>query len=115
MSLDLSPLSFFEAKSGSLTVNSTDVENIGERKSEIVRFIRTPEGKGVGALRANGGEVWIATKRGRKLIRSAVWDTADFVVVLDYGKTSPPHHQSCWKLFANQVGSSLPIQRMTVY
>jgi len=52
----------------------------------MIRFIRTPEGKGVGALRKHGGEVWKVNQHGTKLERAGAWDQGDFVVVLDYGK-----------------------------
>jgi len=87
MSMDLSPLSFFDARSDGLRVNSAGSERIPEEESEIIRFIRTPEGKGVGALRVRGGETWRITERGTKIVRSGSWDKADFVVVLDLGKS----------------------------
>ncbi len=87
MSIDLSPLSFFEAQSDGLKVNSTLLEHI-EEDSEIIRFIRTPEGNGVGAVRMRGGESWRTKKRGTMIVKSGSWDTADFVVVLDYGELS---------------------------
>jgi hypothetical protein len=86
MSIDLSPLPFFEAQSDGLKVNSTVLEHIEEGYSEIIRFIRTPEGNGVGAVRMKGGESWRTKKRGRMIVKSGAWDTADFVVVLDYGE-----------------------------
>ncbi|KAF9527801.1 RAVE protein 1 C terminal-domain-containing protein [Crepidotus variabilis] len=91
MSMDLSPLSFFDARSDGLKIHSAGPERIQEEESEIIRFIRTPEGKGVGALRAIGGEVWKVTERGKKIVRSSAWDKADFVVVLDYGMSIFTH------------------------
>ncbi|KAF8913010.1 RAVE protein 1 C terminal-domain-containing protein [Gymnopilus junonius] len=86
ISMDLSPLAFFDARSHGLQVNSQRLERIREEESEIIRFIRTPEGKGVAALRLRGGDVWQIHRRGTKLVRAAFWDQADFVVVLDHGR-----------------------------
>lgn len=86
MSMDLSPLAFFDARSHGLIVNSTCLDRIEEEESEIVRFIRTPEGTGVGALRLDGGDTWRITERGTKIVRAGKWDQADFVVVLAHGE-----------------------------
>ncbi|PPQ67110.1 hypothetical protein CVT25_005711 [Psilocybe cyanescens] len=86
MSMDLSPLTFFDAQSQGLKMNSSCLERIAEEESEIIRFIRTPEGRGVGALRSGGGgEAWQVHERGTKLVRAGTWDRADFVVVLANG------------------------------
>ncbi|KDR85351.1 hypothetical protein GALMADRAFT_132054 [Galerina marginata CBS 339.88] len=86
MSMDLSPLAFFDARSHGLRLNSLCLERIPEEESEIIRFIRTPEGKGVGALRVRGGETWQVHEHGTKLVRAGSWDQADFVVVLAQGR-----------------------------
>lgn len=84
--MDLSPLIFFDARSQGLKINSSSLEHTVEEESEILRFIRTPEGQGVGALRVGGGgEVLRVTERGTKVVRSRSWEHADFVVVLEYG------------------------------
>ncbi|KAF9479728.1 hypothetical protein BDN70DRAFT_906163 [Pholiota conissans] len=86
MSMDLSPATFFDARSQGLKINSSSLEHTVEEESEILRFIRTPEGKGVGALRVGGGgEVLRVTEHGTKVIRSRSWEQADFIVVLEYG------------------------------
>lgn len=84
--MDLSPLTFFDARSQGLKINSSCLERIAEEECEIIRFIRTPEGRGVGALRSGGrGEAWQIHERGTKLVRAGTWDRADFVVVLAHG------------------------------
>lgn len=56
-----------------------------------MRFVRTPEGKGVGVIREKGGESWIVGGKGMdKLERVARWPAADLVVVLDGGMTLYP-------------------------
>lgn len=86
MSMDVAASAFFDAQPHGLQVNSLCLEPIPEEEQELIRFIRTPEGKGVGALRVGGGgEIWQIRERGTKLIRSGSWDQADFVVVLASG------------------------------
>jgi hypothetical protein len=87
MSIDFSPLSFFDTQADGLKINSAgSLDWIEGKESEIVRFIRTPEGKGVGALRKQGGEIWKVQQHGTKLEHAGRWDKGDFVVVLDHGK-----------------------------
>lgn len=87
MSIDFSPLLFFGAQSQALHISSKAVERIPAEESEILRLVRTPEGKGVGVLRKNGGgEAWRITERGSKLVRSVRWSDADFMVPLEHGK-----------------------------
>ena len=87
MSIDVDPLLFFDAQSNGLRLNSEGSEYNLVDEAEIVRFIRTPEGIGVGALRVDGGgDAWRIVEGGTKLIRSGEWEHADFVVVLVNGK-----------------------------
>lgn len=50
-----------------------------------MRFVRTPEGRGVGVVRKEGGESWVVGGRSERLERAARWPAADLVVVLDGG------------------------------
>lgn len=87
MCMDLDPLLFFDAQSNGLRLNSKGSEYNLVEEAEIVRFIRTPEGIGVGALRVGGGgDAWRIVEGGTKLVRSGEWGHADFVVVLANGK-----------------------------
>ena len=80
-------MSFLDAQNDGLKISSVgSLDWVEDKESEIIRFIRTPEGKGVGALRKQGGEVWKVNQHGTKLERAGAWDQGDFVVVLDYGK-----------------------------
>jgi hypothetical protein len=85
---ELSPLAFFDAQSqlSGLEVRAKGLDRVSEEESEILQFVRTAEGKGVGVLRSSGGEVWTAVKHGSNLVRSGTWTSADLVVVLDSGK-----------------------------
>lgn len=92
MSIDLAASAFFDAQSHGLQVKSLCLEPIPEGEPELVRFIRTPEGKGVGALRVGGGgEIWQIRERGTKLNRSGSWEQADFVVALANGQSTCVH------------------------
>jgi hypothetical protein len=85
--MDLYPLSFFDAQSNGLRINSKGSAYDLAEEAEIVRFIRTPEGLGVGALRVDGGgDAWRIVEGGTKLVRFGEWERADFVVVLANGK-----------------------------
>lgn len=87
MSMDFDPLSFFDPQSNGLRLNSRASEHNPAEEAEIVRFIRTPEGIGVGALRVGGGgDAWRIVEGGTKLVRFREWERADFVVVLAKGK-----------------------------
>ncbi|RDX52017.1 hypothetical protein OH76DRAFT_1400924 [Lentinus brumalis] len=99
-SYELAILPFFDADPGSLThVASgsvhTHVDAPGgeDPRAEIVRYVRTPNGEGVGAIRADGcGEVWTFdwAKTGR-LVRTGKWTAEDAghvdnFVVIDAGR-----------------------------
>jgi hypothetical protein len=86
VTFDLSPIAFFDAQPEGLRKGVQDIERASEEESEIVRFVRTPEGNGVGVLRASGGgEAWRIVEGGSSLVRSGAWVAADHVVVLDGG------------------------------
>ncbi|KAF8641123.1 hypothetical protein AX17_000765 [Amanita inopinata Kibby_2008] len=81
------PLSFFDAQVDGLCLSSQLLDRVPDEESEIVRFMRTPEGKGVAAVRRNGGgDVWRVSEQGFRLGRSGHWHSAEFVVVLNEGK-----------------------------
>ncbi|KAJ7706334.1 WD repeat-containing protein [Mycena rosella] len=84
---DFSPLLFLDAHVDGLRLCAQTVEAVPAEDSHIVRFVRTPEGSGVGVIRANGGEAWRVVHNGSRLIRSGKWSTADHIVVLDGGRS----------------------------
>ncbi|KAJ7783622.1 RAVE protein 1 C terminal-domain-containing protein [Mycena maculata] len=86
-SFELSPLLFLDAHVDGLRLCSQTVEAVPAEESPIVRFVRTPEGGGVGVMRATGGEAWRVVGNGSRLIRSGNWATADHLVVLDGGRS----------------------------
>jgi hypothetical protein len=87
-SFDFSPILFLDAQPDGLRLHAQTITAVPEEQSPITRFVRTPEGGGVGAVRADGGEAWRVVGNGSRLVRSGKWASADHVVVLDRGK----HH-----------------------
>ena len=85
MTFELSPLAFFDAKSHGLRLINQLPEKDFKEEYEILRLVRTPEGRGVGVIRADlSGDAWTLTKRGG-LQRTGSWINADFMVVLGKG------------------------------
>lgn len=79
-------MSFLDAQSDGLRLSAKAMDRIPEEESPIVRFVRTPEGKGVGVIRKNGGgEAWRLVEQGSRLVRAGSWLSADHVVVLEGG------------------------------
>ncbi|PPQ62961.1 hypothetical protein CVT24_006067 [Panaeolus cyanescens] len=85
MSMDLSPLEFFDARSQGLRRNAVCPPSSPLKQSEVVRFIRTPEGNGVGAVKVAGIETWKIIDHGTNLVQCNQDARADFVVPLDKG------------------------------
>ncbi|KAG6832276.1 hypothetical protein H0H92_003509 [Tricholoma furcatifolium] len=83
---NLSPMTFFDALGDGLKLSSSLLPRVPEEEVEIVRLVRTPEGAGVGIIRATGGEAWRVLGNGAQLVRSTSWTSADHVVVLQRGE-----------------------------
>ena len=85
---ELEPLAFFDAPSrlNGLQLRAKGMDRVSMNEAEILKFVRTPEGKGVGVLRSSGGETWRSTERGSALVRTGSWSSGEFVVVLKGGK-----------------------------
>ena len=89
MTFNLSPLSFFDAQSDGLRLSAMALERVPEEESDIIRLVRTPDGRGIGVMRADGGgEAWRVVEHGSRMVRSDRWKSADHVVVLEGGKVS---------------------------
>ena len=107
------PLSFFDAQSESFRLNNSLLDWVPAEESDIVRFVRTPEGRGVATIRTNGGgDVWTITEHDAVLRRTGHWCAAEFVVVLDEG-TVFRHSANPYKPYA-QEGALRHIQRLQV-
>ncbi|KAL1677484.1 RAVE protein 1 C terminal-domain-containing protein [Schizophyllum commune] len=102
----LRPALFFGAEGAGLDLRAEvpgtheDITGTQLASRDIVRFIRTPEGRGVCVIRGSAGEVWSArnTKTHlhgpHTLSLSGTWDSADFVVPLDGGRNFVTYHAS---------------------
>ncbi|KAF9056524.1 RAVE protein 1 C terminal-domain-containing protein [Panaeolus papilionaceus] len=95
MSMDLSPLEFFDARSQGLKRNAVCPQSAPHEESEVVRFIRTPEGNGVGAVKVSGIEIWRITDHGSKLTQCGQDARADFVVALAKGDQFVTYNKRC--------------------
>jgi hypothetical protein len=84
-SFTLAPAAFFDAQQNGLQLNARGIEMMPGETNDIIGFVRTPEGKAVGVMRTHGGEVWRVVDGGGRCVRTARWETADLVVVLDKG------------------------------
>lgn len=66
------------------------VDRVKNDEKEVVRFVRTSEGRGVGVIRIGGfGEVWRLAEMGEErgsLVHVGDFEDTDFVVVLDRGE-----------------------------
>lgn len=80
----LSPLDFFESAERGLEIQSRQLARVKEEDWDILGFVRTPDGRGLGVSRSHGGgDVWRLDNS--HLVRSGSWQKADLVVVLDGG------------------------------
>lgn len=78
---------FFEAKAEGLTNVQQGPESFEGESARVIRFIRTPEGRGLAVLRdGNVGQTFRLKGRGSAILKQAAWHAADHAVVLAYGK-----------------------------
>ncbi|KAG2154690.1 RAVE protein 1 C terminal-domain-containing protein [Suillus clintonianus] len=82
----VSPLAFFDGQSAGLHLNAKGLDRLPHEESKIRKLVRTPAGRGVAVVRADGGEVWRVVEGGSQLARGRRWSDADHVVVLDGGE-----------------------------
>ncbi len=99
-SYELSPVAFFDAQEDGLRVRAHGSEISPEEYSEIVRFVRTPEGRGVGVIRKSGGQIWTLAEGDKELNRSGSGDLGDKIVVLDKGQFYLMHRTGLYLLFS---------------
>ena len=84
----LEPLNFFDSRSDGLTLRDRIHEYVSDEDSHIKQFVRTPDGTGLAVVREQGGEAWLVRGLGTVLQRASRWTAADYVVVLDGGKST---------------------------
>lgn len=93
-------MAFFDAQEDGLRVRAHGSEISPEEYSEIVRFVRTPEGRGVGVIRKSGGQIWTLAEGDKELNRSGSGDLGDKIVVLDKGQFYLMHRTGLYLLFS---------------
>lgn len=82
---DISVGTLLNGRADSLQLVAAGPERMPLEESKILRFVRTPAGRGVAVVRADGGETWMETDGGHNLARLDSWPSTDQVVVLDGG------------------------------
>ncbi|KAF5385516.1 hypothetical protein D9757_005413 [Collybiopsis confluens] len=86
-SYELSLADFLDAQPNALRLKARIPDRAFSAEAEIKKFVRTPEGSGVGVIRKDGkGEVWCLRQADPELVRLDSWNAADEVVVLDHGR-----------------------------
>lgn len=103
---ELDPLSFFDDNPKGLVPLAQGPDRAPEEEARILRFIRTPEGRGVGVVRTDGGEVWQTPANGSNLLKRGRWPAADLVVVLQNG-TDSFHLSVRWHFLLSAQANSL--------
>ncbi|KAF9270044.1 WD repeat-containing protein [Marasmius fiardii PR-910] len=94
-SLRLSLYDFFDGKPEGLKLVARRLPRaLGEEK-EILRFLRTPEGLGLGVVRKDStGEAWSLDGPSSTLTRRGAWMATDLVVVLDRGRNFATYNKA---------------------
>ena len=82
---NISVVTLLNGRADSLQLVAAGPQRMPLEESKISRFVRTPAGRGVAVVRADGGETWMETDGGHNLARLDSWPSADQVVVLDGG------------------------------
>lgn len=102
-SYTLDPTLFFDSRENGLQKSASldesayaDEENLGVEQRQILQFVRTSDGEGLGALRmAGAAESWSVGPGGRDLQDKKRWnlgESCDHVVVLASGGYSLMSH-----------------------
>jgi hypothetical protein len=84
----LEPLNFFDSRSDGLTLRDRIHEYVSDEESYIKQFVRTPDGTGLAVVRETVVETSAVCSHGTILQHAGRWTTADYVVVLDGGKST---------------------------
>ncbi|KAG9314237.1 RAVE protein 1 C terminal-domain-containing protein [Chiua virens] len=83
---NISAVTLLNGRADALQLIGAGAERMPLEESKILRFVRTPAGRGVAVARAHGGETWMETDGGHNLARLGSWPSTEHVVVLDGGK-----------------------------
>nr|GAT47823.1 WD repeat protein [Mycena chlorophos] len=109
----LSPLLFLDAAREGLTPRTETAVALKSEESRILRFVRTPQGTGVGVVREDGGETWSVSASGRDLTRAGQWSSCDHIVVLDGGLDHVTYTATDGHLVLGSTRTSLSLPTIT--
>jgi hypothetical protein len=107
----LEPLNFFDSRSDGLTLRDRIHEYVSDEESYIKQFVRTPDGTGLAVVRETVVEACTVYGHGTVLQRAGRWTAADYVVVLDGGK-STWNEAACQNLNVTLQGGPLQLFRL---
>lgn len=108
---DLNPLLFFSGheKDLNLLARTTD-SNIMTLQTKIQRFVRSPEGGGIGVLRLGSCETRRIPAGAENLQQIGCWSSVDLMVVLDGGKRTALYSSHSQMLVVYPSSPSLSIK-----
>ncbi|KAF7320375.1 WD repeat protein [Mycena kentingensis (nom. inval.)] len=109
----LSPTLFLDAQPGGLVACAETIAAVPAEESRILRFVRTPDGTGVGVVRETGGEAWQLSGNDCQLSRMGRWVDGDHIVVLDRGQDHAIYSLKDERLVLASTQASLPIPSIT--
>ncbi|KAJ7071176.1 RAVE protein 1 C terminal-domain-containing protein [Mycena amicta] len=104
-----SPLLFLNAEREGLLPRAETAIAVPAEESRILRFVRTPQGTGVGVVRERGGEAWRVSGNGRELTRAGHWSVGEHIVVLDGGQDHATYSVADGRLTLASTQASLPL------
>jgi hypothetical protein len=107
----LEPLNFFDSRSDGLTLQDHIDEYVSDEESYIKQLVRTPDGTGLAVVRERVVEACTVRGHGTVLQRAGRWTAADYVVVLNGGK-STWNEAACQNLNVTFQGDPLQLFRL---
>lgn len=82
----MDPLNFFEGKGEGMTLLASGPDFNESEVSKVLRFVRTPEGRGLAIVREDSIEAWHFHSQDMDIKRVGKFPKSSLVAVLDYGK-----------------------------
>ncbi|THH06398.1 hypothetical protein EW145_g4114 [Phellinidium pouzarii] len=104
---EMDPLRFSEDGSDGMTLLSRGPDFNESDTSKILRFVRTPDGRGLAIVREHFVEAWHTHSGNTEMKCMGRWPKADLVAVLDYGKRIALYSESGEMPTLTLHGSSL--------
>ncbi|KAF7306783.1 WD repeat protein [Mycena indigotica] len=104
-----SPLLFLDSDKDGLIPRAETVIATPSEESPILRFVRTPQGSGVGVIRERGGETWQVSGNGRELTQTGQWSCGDQIIVLSGGQDHATYSRESGELTLSSTHASLSL------